>query len=67
MEIYCKYDKIIDIAYVTIPDSGIRPMFIGTIGYIGETIDVYELVEGVHLRLKASMKQVDWNRRSSYS
>ena len=67
MEIYCKYDKIIEIAYITIPDPGIQPMFIGTIGYIGEAIDVYELVEGGHLHLKVSMTQADWNRRSRYS
>ena len=67
MEIYCKYDIIIDIAYIMISDPGIRPMFIGTIGYIGEVIDVYELVEGGHLRLKVSMTLADWNRRSSYS
>ena len=42
-------------------------MFLGTIGYVDEQIDVYELVEGGHLRLKASMTQADWNRRSRYS
>lgn len=67
MAIDCKYDRIINIAYIAIPGPGIPPMFLGIIGYVGEQIDVYELVEGCHLRLKASMTQADWNRRSSYS
>ena len=67
MEIDCKYDNITDITYVCIPGPGIPPMFLGAIGYSGEQIDVYELVEGRHLQLKASMTQADWNRRSRYS
>ena len=67
MEIDCKYDNITDITYVCIPGSGIPPVFLGAIGYSGEQIDVYELVEGVHLQLKVSMTQTDWNRRSRYS
>lgn len=67
MAINCKYDSIIDIAYIAIPGPGIPPMFIGSIGYIGEVIDVCELVEDGHLRLKVSMTPADWNRRSSYS
>ena len=42
-------------------------MFLGAIGYSGEQIDVYELIEDRHLQLKASMTQADWNRRSRYS
>ena len=67
MAIDCRYDRLLDIAYIAIPGPGIPPMFIGTIGYVGEQIDVYELVEGGHLRLKVSMTQADWNRRSRYS
>ena len=67
MEIDYKYDRIIDITYIAIPEPGIQTMFLGAIGYFGEQIDVYELIEGGHLRLKASMTQADWNRRSRYS
>ena len=67
MAIDCKYDRLLDIAYIAIPGPGIPPMFIGTIGYVGEQIDVYELVEGGILCLKTSMTLADWNRRSRYS
>ena len=67
MEIGCKYKNITDISYVCIPGPGIPPVFLGTIGYFGEQIDVYELIEGGHLQLKVSMTQADWNRRLRYS
>ena len=68
MAIDCKYDRITDITYITIPGPGpLPPMFLGTICYVGEQIDVYELLEGSILRLKTSMTQADWNRRSRYS
>lgn len=67
MQVSCKYDNITDISYVCIPGPGIPPVFLGTICYYGEQIDVYELVEGGQLQLKASMTQADWNRRSRYS
>ena len=64
MAIDCKYDSITDITYIAIPGPGPLPrLFLGTIGYVGEQIDVYELVEGG----KVSMTQADWNRRSRYS
>ena len=67
MEIKCIYDGIEDISITCIPGPGMSPTFLGTLAYIGDQIDVYELVEGEHLRLVASMTQAEWNRRSRYS
>lgn len=67
-EIECRYDKITDIAYIAIPAPGpLPPLFLGSIAYVGDQIDVYELAGNGHLHLKTSMTQTDWKRRSSYS